>query len=56
MLIASSVTEAKTQDYYARNVRIVRVNDGPANVEAGHTAIYIDDKYCQRLSPQLPAL
>lgn len=55
VLIASSETETKTQDYYSRNVRIVRVNDAPANVEAGHTAIYIDDNYCQRLSPPLPA-
>jgi hypothetical protein len=55
VLIASAETETRTDDYYARNVRIVRFPDAPASVDAGHTAIYIDDNYCQRLSPGLPA-
>lgn len=54
VLIASAETETRTDDYYARNVRIVRFPDAPASVDAGHTAIYIDDNYCQRLSPALP--
>ncbi len=55
VLIASAETETRTQDYYSRNFRVVRFPDAPASVEAGQTAIYIDDNYCQRLSPNLPA-
>lgn len=55
VLIASAETETRTDDYYSRNVRIVRFDETPASVEAGHTALYIDDNYCQRLTPGLPA-
>jgi hypothetical protein len=55
VLIASAETETRTDTYYSRNFRVVRFNDAPASVEAGHSAIFIDDNYCQRLSPRLPA-
>jgi len=54
VLIASAETETHTDDDYARNLRIVRFPDAPASVDADHTAIYIDDSCCQRLSPGLP--
>lgn len=55
VLIASGETETRTADYYARSFRVVRFPDAPASADAGHTAMFIDDNYCQRLSPALPA-
>lgn len=55
VLIANSETETTTKDYYARNVRVVRFPDAPANADAGHSAVFVDDDYCQRLSPAIPA-
>lgn len=54
VLVASAETETRTDEYYARNLRIVRYPDAPASVDAGHTAIFIDENYCQRLGPKLP--
>lgn len=55
VLIASGETETRTRDYYSRTFRVVRYPDAPASADAGHTAMFIDDNYCQRLSPALPA-
>ena len=55
ILVASAETSTATSDYHARNFRVVRYPDAPASADAGHTAMFIDDNYCQRLSPALPA-
>ncbi len=55
VILASSETETRTIEYLARNVRIVRYPDAPESVDAGHTAVFVDGNYCQRLSPRLPA-
>ena len=54
IMVASGETDTSTRDYYARTFRVVRFPDAPASADAGHTAIFIDDNYCQRLSPALP--
>lgn len=54
IIIAQGETETRTRDYYSRAFRVVRYPDAPASADAGHTAIFIDDNYCQRLSPALP--
>ncbi len=54
-LSISAETETTTDQYYARNVQVVRFADQPSSVEAGKTAIYVGANYCQRLSPAIPA-
>ncbi len=55
VIVASSESETSTRDYFQRTLRVVRFHDAPASVDAGHTAILVDDDYCQRLSPSIPA-
>ena len=59
VLIVNTATDTATTDYYSRNVRVVRfpdVADGArANPDSGQSAVYIDDNYCQRLDPAIPA-
>lgn len=51
VFLVSVETETKTQAYYSRNLRIVRVADQPANADAGHTTVVVGEVYCQRLRP-----
>lgn len=55
VLIVSSETETTTKDYYSRNLRVVRYPETPASVDAGQSAIFVNENYCQRLSPAIPA-
>lgn len=55
VLLVSGETETTSAEYHARNLRVVRFPDSPASVEAGHTAVFVDGSYCQRLEPRLPA-
>ncbi len=55
LVSASSETETSGRDWFQRNLRVVRFEDAPASVDAGHSAVFIDDDYCQRLSPAIPA-
>ena len=55
LLVASSESETNNREYFQRNLKVIRFHDEPKSVDAGHTAILVDDDYCQRLSPNLPA-
>lgn len=55
LLVASSESETSGKDYFQRNLRVIRFHDEPKSADSGHTAILVDDDYCQRLSPNLPA-
>jgi hypothetical protein len=55
VMIVSGETETTTNEYYTRNLRVVRYPDQPASADAGHSAIFINENYCQRLSPAIPA-
>jgi hypothetical protein len=55
VFIVSAETETTTQTYYARNLRVVRFPPTPASVEAGKSAVFVGEDYCQRLTLPAPA-
>lgn len=51
VLFVSAESETTTKQYYFRNLKVIRVAEQPANVDAGHTAVFVGANYCQRLRP-----
>ncbi len=55
VMILGSESETTTREYFSKNLRVVRFPDAPASVDAGHSAVFIGDAYCQRLEPRIAA-